>query len=43
LLDALLRELAQVADDTLALILTGTGSNFSAGVDLFRLTREGAD
>src|SRR5262249_50428352 len=26
-----------------AVVLTGTGSIFSAGVDLFRLTREGAD
>ena len=43
LLDALLGELDQVADDTHALVLTGTGSIFSAGVDLFRLTREGAD
>jgi enoyl-CoA hydratase len=43
LLDALLRELEEIADDTRALILTGTGSIFSAGVDLFRLTREGAD
>jgi enoyl-CoA hydratase len=43
LLDALLREMDQVADDTRAVILTGTGSIFSAGVDLFRLTREDAD
>jgi enoyl-CoA hydratase len=41
LLDALLRELDTVAEDVQALILTGTGSIFSAGVDLFRLTREG--
>jgi enoyl-CoA hydratase len=43
LLEALLRELDGVADDVRAVILTGTGSIFSAGVDLFRLTREGAD
>jgi enoyl-CoA hydratase len=43
LVDALLRELDEVEEDTRALILTGTGSIFSAGVDLFRLTREGAD
>ena len=43
LLDALLRELDGVADDVRALILTGTGSIFSAGVDLFRLTQEGKD
>jgi enoyl-CoA hydratase len=43
LLDALLHELDGVAEGVRALILTGTGSIFSAGVDLFRLTREGAD
>jgi enoyl-CoA hydratase len=43
LLDALLRELDAAAEDVGALVLTGTGSIFSAGVDLFRLTREGAD
>ena len=42
LLDALLHELDGVAEDVRALLLTGSGSIFSAGVDLFRLTREGA-
>jgi enoyl-CoA hydratase len=43
LLDAMLRELEGVSDDVRAVILTGTGSIFSAGVDLIRLTREGPD
>jgi enoyl-CoA hydratase len=43
LLDALLGELDGATEDVRAVILTGTGSIFSAGVDLFRLTREGAD
>jgi enoyl-CoA hydratase len=43
LLDGLLRELDAVTDDDRAVILTGTGSVFSAGVELFRLTRDGAD
>src|SRR4051794_27587744 len=43
LLDALLRELDGAAEQARALLLTGTGSIFSAGVDLFRLTRDGSD
>jgi enoyl-CoA hydratase len=43
LLDALLHELDGVGEDVRAVILTGTGSIFSAGVDLFRLTQDGAD
>jgi enoyl-CoA hydratase len=41
LLEALIREL-DAALDARAIVLTGTGSIFSAGVDLFRLTNEGA-
>jgi enoyl-CoA hydratase len=43
LLDALLGELDGIAEDVGALVLTGTGLIFSAGVDLFRLTRDGPD
>ncbi|HMF15977.1 MAG TPA: enoyl-CoA hydratase/isomerase family protein [Gemmataceae bacterium] len=43
LLDGLLQELEGMAADVRAVILTGTGSIFSAGVDLFRLTRESPD
>jgi enoyl-CoA hydratase len=42
LLDALLFELDRIAEEVRALILTGTGSIFSAGVDLFRLSQGGA-
>jgi enoyl-CoA hydratase len=43
LLDALVRELDGAGDDVGALVLTGTGSIFCAGVDLFRITQGGAD
>ena len=43
LLGEIQRKLAEVAaSDARAVVLTGTGSIFSAGVDLFRLTNEGA-
>ncbi len=41
LLEAMNRELDAAAVNAKAVILTGTGSIFSAGVDLFRLTSEG--
>jgi len=40
---ALRAELAELADGDTALVLTGTGSAFSAGVDLFRILDGGAD
>jgi enoyl-CoA hydratase len=43
LCEALIRELRDAENsDAKAVILTGTGSIFSAGVDLFRMTNEGA-
>jgi enoyl-CoA hydratase len=42
LLGALARELDGVAEDVSAIVLTGSGSIFSAGVDLFRVTQGGA-
>ena len=42
--EALVREMAAAADPSIkAVIITGTGSSFSAGVDLFRLVKEGPD
>lgn len=42
-LGAMQQRLAEVAaSDARAVVITGTGSIFSAGVDLFRLTNEGA-
>jgi enoyl-CoA hydratase len=43
LLGALVRELDGAGENVRAVVLTGTGSIFCAGVDLFRLTQEGAD
>ncbi|HEY4409908.1 MAG TPA: enoyl-CoA hydratase/isomerase family protein [Acidimicrobiia bacterium] len=40
---ALRAELAELAETDTALVLTGTGSAFSAGVDLVRLVNEGSD
>jgi enoyl-CoA hydratase len=40
---ALREEVAELADTGTALVLTGTGSAFSAGVDLFRILDGGAD
>ena len=40
---ALRAELAELADTGTALVLTGTGSAFSAGVDLVRLVDGGPD
>ena len=40
---ALREELAELADSDTALVLTGTGSAFSAGVDLFRILDGGTD
>lgn len=40
---ALRAELAELADSGTALVLTGTGSAFSAGVDLYRILDGGAD
>lgn len=42
LLEALLHELDTAANEARAVILTGTGSIFCAGVDLFRITQGGA-
>ncbi len=42
LFETLLRELEGVGESVRAVILTGTGSIFCAGVDLFRVTKDGA-
>ena len=42
-LQALRAEIAELADAGTALVLTGTGSAFSAGVDLFRILDGGID
>lgn len=43
LVDGLAAELAAIGDDVRAIVLTGTGSIFSAGVDLVRLVEGGAE
>jgi len=43
LLEALASEFEGPAREARAVVLTGTGSIFSAGLDLFRATKEGAD
>lgn len=45
LAEALIAELKAATEDdgVRAVVVTGTGSSFSAGVDLFRLIKEGAD
>jgi len=42
--EAFIAELKAAADDPVrGVVVTGTGSSFSAGVDLFRLIKDGPD
>ena len=42
--EAFIREMAAAADPSVrAVIITGTGGSFSAGVDLFRLLKDGPE